>query len=263
MHKYYIGEHDMSDNLDTKKQEVYKYVEAMLGGGMVDVELDPIHYETALNTALTRFRQRSDNSVEESYIFMPTVIDQNSYILPTEVQEVRQIFRRSIGSRSGGGDGGTLFEPFNMAYTNTYLLASSNMGGLATYNAFAGYQELVGRMFGSFIEFAWNRSQKKLTILQRPRAEEELLLYCYNHRPDFELLDDYMAVQWIKDYTLAKCKYMLGEARSKFATIAGPQGGSSLNGDALKAEAQMELDKLETEVSMQISGGQGYGFMIG
>ena len=56
---------------------------------------------------------------------------------------------------------------------------------------------------------------------------------------------------------------MLGEARSKFATIAGPQGGSSLNGDALKAEAQMELDKLETEVSMQISGGQGYGFMIG
>jgi len=72
-----------------------------------------------------------------------------------------------------------------------------------------------------------------------------------------------MAVQWIKDYSLAKCKYMLGEARSKFATIAGPQGGSSLNGDALKAEAQMELDKLETEVAMQISGGQGYGFMIG
>jgi hypothetical protein len=253
----------MSDNLDTKKQEVYKYIELMLGGGMVDIELDPIHYETALKTALTRFRQRSDNSVEESYIFMPTVIDQNSYILPAEVQEVRQIFRRSIGSRTGGGDGGTLFEPFNMAYTNTYLLASSNMGGLATYNMFAGYQELVGRMFGSFIEFTWNRSQKKLTILQRPRAEEELLLYCYNHRPDFELLDDYMAVQWIKDYSLAKCKYMLGEARSKFATIAGPQGGSSLNGDALKAEAQMELDKLETEVSMQISGGQGYGFMIG
>ena len=109
-----------------------------------------------------------------------------------------------------------------MAYTNTYLLASSNMGGLATYNAFAGYQELVGRMFGSFIEFKWNRSNKKLTILQRARAEEELLLECYNYRPDFELLDDYMAVQWIKDYTLAKCKYMLGEARSKFATSCRP-----------------------------------------
>jgi hypothetical protein len=230
---------------------------------MVDVELDPVHYETALTKALTRFRQRSDNSVEESYLFMPTVLDQNTYTLPNEVVEVRQIFRRSIGSRSGGGDGGTLFEPFNMAYTNTYLLASSNLGGLATYDMFSQYQELVGRMFGSFIEFKWNTSTKQLTILQRPRAEENLMLYCYNYRPDTELLNDYIVKQWIKDYTLAACKFMLGEARSKFATIAGPQGGSTLNGDSLKAEAQSEMEKLEQEVSQQVTGGVGYGFTIG
>ena len=253
----------MATNIKTKKQEVFKYVELNLGGGMIDVELDPDHYETALETALSKFRQRSDNSVEESYMFLPTVIDQNDYTLPSEVVEVRKLFRRSIGSRTGGGDGGTLFEPFNLAYTNTYLLASSNMGGLATYNAFAGYQELVGRMFGSFIEFKWNTTTKKLTLLQRPRAEEDILLYVYNYRPDFELLDDYLAKQWIKDYTLAKCKFMLGEARSKFATIAGPQGGSALNGDALKAEAQAELEKLENDVAMQVSGGVGYGFTIG
>ena len=41
---------------------------------------------------------------------------------------------------------------------------------------------------------------------------------------------------------------MLGEARSKFATIAGPQGGSTLNGDALKAEAQADMEKLDAEV---------------
>ena len=253
----------MATNLKTKKQEVFKYVELNLGGGMIDVELDPDHYESALQTALTKFRQKSDNSVEESYMFLPTVIDQNDYTLPSEVIEVRKLFRRSIGSRTGGGGGGTLFEPFNLAYTNTYLLASSNMGGLATYNAFAGYQELVGRMFGSFIEFKWNTSTKKLTLLQRPRAEEEILMYVYNYRPDFELLDDYLAVQWIKDYTLAKCKYMLGEARSKFATIAGPQGGSTMNGDALKTEAQAELEKLESDVMLQVGGGVGYGYTIG
>ena len=247
----------------TQKQEVFDYVEAFLGGGMIDVELDPIHYETALTKAFSKFRQRSDNSVEESYLFMPTVNDQNEYTLPDEVVEVRQLFRRSIGSRSGGGDGGTLFEPFNMAYTNTYLLSSSNMGGLATYGLFSQYQELVGRMFGSFIEFNWNPATKKLTLLQRPRTEESLLLRCYNYRPDSELLNDYLAKQWIKDYTLASCKYMLGEARSKFATIAGPQGGSALNGDALKAEAQAEMEKLEMEVSSQMAGGVGYGFTIG
>ena len=59
--------------LKTQKQEIFDYVYHMLGGGMIDVELDPGHYETALTKALTRFRQRSDNSVEESYFFMPTV----------------------------------------------------------------------------------------------------------------------------------------------------------------------------------------------
>ena len=247
----------------TAKQEVYDYVHTLLGGGMVDVELDPIHYETALKKALTRYRQRTENSVEESYLFMPTVVDQNEYILPNEVVEVRQIFRRSIGSRTGGGDGGSVFEPFNMAYTNTYLLSSSNMGGLATYDMFSQYQELVGRMFGSFIEFKWSSTSKKLTILQRPRAEETLMLYVYNYRPDEELLADYMAIQWIKDYTLATCKYILGEAREKFATIAGPQGGTSLNGSSLKSEAQAEMEKLETEISMAQAGGNGYGFLIG
>ncbi len=249
--------------LATKKQEIYDYVYALLGGGMVDVELDPVHYETALNKALSKFRQRSDNSVEESYLFMPTIEDQNTYVLPENVIEVRRIFRRSIGSRSGGGDGGTLFEPFNMAYTNTYLLSSSNMGGLATYDLFSQYQELVGRMFGSYIEFKWNTTTKELTMLQRPRTKETLLLFAYNYRPDEQLLSDYLASQWIKDYTVATCKFMLGEARSKFAQIAGPQGGSSLNGDALKAEAIAELEKLEMDVSQQVAGGMGYGFTIG
>jgi hypothetical protein len=247
----------------TKKQDVFTYIHTMLGGGMIDVELDPQHYETALSKALSRFRQRSENSIERGYFFMPTIIDQNSYVLPPEIVEVKKIFRRSIGSRTGGGDGGSLYEPFNLAYTNTYLLASSNLGGLATYDMFSQYQELVGRMFGSFIEFNWSRTTHTITILQRPQAEETLLLECYNYRPDEQLLDDYMAKNWIRDYSLALCKMMLGEARSKFATIAGPQGGGQLNGDTLKNEAQQEMEKLEQEIATAIPGGSGYGFIIG
>jgi hypothetical protein len=119
-------------------------------------------------------------------------------------------------------------------------------------------------MFGSFIEFTWNSTTKALTILQRPRTSvEEVLMFCYNFRPDSQLLEDYRAKQWIKDYTLASCKYMLGEAREKFATIAGPQGGTSLNGASLKAEAQAEMEKLEAEAALAIAGGTGYGFVIG
>jgi hypothetical protein len=180
-----------------------------------------------------------------------------------EIQQVRQIFRRSVGSRTGNGTGGTVFEPFNLAYTNTYLLSSTNMGGLLTYELFAGYQELVGKMFGSFVNFHWNPQSRKLTIHQRPRGEEQVMLQVYNVKPDFAIIDDVYAGQWIKDYSLANCKMMLGQAREKFAQIAGPQGGSSLNGAAMKAEAQTEMDKLVDDLMKLVPGGSGYGWIIG
>jgi hypothetical protein len=249
--------------IDQSKQAVYNYCKAMLGDGMIDIELDPIHYETALNRALATFRQRSDNAVEESYAFLTLQPDTNEYILPKEIQQVRQIFRRTIGSRTGSGTGGTAFEPFNLAYTNTYLLSSTNMGGLLTYELFAQYQEMVGKMFGAFINFTWHPQSRKLIIQQRPRAEEEVMLMVYNVKPDFAIIDDTYAGQWIKDYTLANCKMMLGQAREKFAQIAGPQGGSALNGAAMKTEAQSEMDKLVDDLMKLVPGGSGYTWIIG
>ena len=259
------GELKMADPTSTiERNKVFEYVRTMLGDGMVEVELDPKHYEIALNRAIARFRQRSSNSVEESYMFLELIKDQNEYRLPDEVVEVQSIFRRAIGSRSGLGAGGTLFEPFNLAYTNTYLLSGSMMGGLATYEIFAGYQKLVGRMFGSYIEFKWKPTSHVLTILQRPFAEgEQVLLRTHNHRPDFVLLTDIYAQQWLYDYTLATCKMMLGEARSKFGSIAGPGSSITLNGNDLKSAGKEEIEKLEKEIGDMVPGGTPLTFVIG
>ena len=252
----------MSD-IENQRQEVVDYIKNMLGEGMIDVELEPSHYKTAIDRALAKFRQRSQASTEESYGFLTMQQDINEYILAPEVMEVRQCFRRSIGSRTGGGDGGTIFEPFNLAYTNTYLLSSSNMGGLATYYAFASYQKLVGKMFGSEINFTWNPTSRKLTIMQRPRGEEQILLWLYNQRPDFTLFQDPYAGIWLKDYALATCKVILGDAREKFQTIASPQGGTSLNGTALKAEGKAEQEMLELDLINYKDGSKPLTFVIG
>ena len=249
--------------IESTRQPVIDYIKAMLGDGMVDVELDPIHYNTSIDRAFAKYRQKSANSVEESYAFLTLEQDVNEYALSQEVIEVRQCFRRSIGSRTGGGDTGSLFEPFNLAYSNTYLLSTSNMGGLATYYAFASYQKMVGKMFGSEIDFTWNATTKKLTILQRPRGEESILLWLYNYRPDFTLFQDPYVGIWLKDFALATCKIMLGDAREKFATIASPQGGTTLNGTALKADGKAELEVLEQDLINYKVGGSPLTFVIG
>jgi hypothetical protein len=231
------------NEINQYRQDVYDYCKTMLGDQMIDVELDPVHYKTALDRALAVFRQRSDNAVEESYVTLTLEENKNEYILPKEIQQVRQIFRRSVGSRTGNGTGGTVFEPFNLAYSNTYLLSSTNMGGLLTYELFAQYQELIGKMFGSFINFTWNPQSRKLFIHQRPRGEEQVMLQVYNIKPESVILTDTYSGQWIKDYALANCKIMLGQAREKFASIAGPQGGTALNGASIKAEGQADIDR--------------------
>jgi hypothetical protein len=251
-------------NSTLERNKIIEFIKLALGDGMVDIELDPKHYENAIDRALNRYRQRSSNAVEESYMFLELIQDQNEYRLPDEVITVRQVFRRAIGSRSGIGAGGTLFEPFNLAYTNTYMMSGSMMGGLATYDAFAGYQKLVGRMFGSYIEFLWKPTTHILNILQRPFAQgEQILIQCYNYRPDWVLMQDIYAKQWIKDYALATAMFSLGQARSKFGSIAGPQSAITLNGTALLADAKSEFERLDKELDNLVAGGTGYYFITG
>jgi hypothetical protein len=249
--------------IESTRQPIIDFIKTFLGDNLVDIDLEQKDYNMAIDMAFWKYRQKSSNSVEESWAFLTLEQDVNEYTLSKEVIEVRDVFRRSIGSRTGGGDTGSLFEPFNLAYSNTYLLSSSNMGGLATYYAFASYQKLVGKMFGSYIMFGWNPSTKKLTIQQRPRGEETVLLWLYNHKPDFVILEDPYAGPWIKSYELAQAKMILGQARSKFASIPSPQGGTQLNGDSLKQEAQAEIDKLELEILNYQAGEKPLWFVCG
>jgi len=248
--------------VNSAKQEIFDYVKTRLGDGMIEVELDPKHLDNAFVTAVDKFRQRSSNSVEESYGFLELRENQTQYTLPAEVINVSKIYRRTVGGASSS-EGGTAFDPFELAYTNVYLLQTGRIGGLATYDMFAGYQELVARMFGGFINFKWDQPTRRLNIFRRQRHKETVLIEQYNYRPDFILLSDIYAKPWIREYTLAVSKFTLGEARSKFQTIAGPQGGGSLNGDTLKNEGLNEMQKLEQEIGNYAEGGTPLSFTIG
>ena len=252
----------MSNDLDLLKQDIFDYSRLRLGGSMVDVELSPEDYEAAFKRTVEIYRARSQNSQEESYAFLTLELDKQEYILPKEVQMVRQIFRRTIGTSSN--DGGNQFEPFEAGYINTYLLTAGKTGGLLSYELYTQYQELTARMFGGFINYTFNPSTKKLTIVRRPHSSGEIvLLWTFNMKPEIQLLTDYLTLNWIKDYTYSLCKHMLGQAYSKFQSINGPQGGTSLNGETLKTEAQAEMDKMMEDLGKYTDGSQPLSFIIG
>ena len=340
-----------------KRKDIEDYVRFRLGDGMVDVELDPAHYKVAIDRALLRYRQRAQNSEEESYVFLNLMPETQEYILPEDIQTVRQVFRRGIGSVSGTT--ASQFEPFASGYLNTYMLVAGRVGGLTNYELFSQYQELAMVMFGGYMNFTWNPMTKRLVLVRKipetghtyrrpvsvtasgtavgsvitltynepqtavvvggtlnivncpvtgynnsyvvnsvdgnalvftviakatlgsttivgtdlsrtqtysPATDdpaETVLLWVYNRKPDSMLLNDHLTFPWIQDYALAVAKDMLGQAREKFATIAGPQGGTTLNGTALKAEAKVEMDALEEELKRYYDGSQPLTWVIG
>lgn len=50
--------------------------------------------------------------------------------------------------------------------------------------------------------------------------------------------------QWIRKYTLALAKELLGEIRSKYGSVPSPSGDISLDGDTLRTEASGEKESL-------------------
>ena len=353
-----IAANEQIQTLNQLRNDMVDYIRLRLGDQIVDVELDKEHYDLAIKQALTKYRQKAQNAVEESYAFLDLLPEVQEYILPNYIMEVRQIFRRGIGSVTGTT--ASQFEPFASGYLNTYMLVAGRVGGLTNYELFTQYQELAMVMFGGYMNFTWNRVTKKLTIVRKmpdyghtyfslnsltasgtainstitivldqpvtlaagnslyiqncpvlgysgqyvvqtvdgtgttitvlanqslgatsvtgynisatqiwsPEVDglnnsESVLLWIYNYKPDSMLLSDPQVYPWLQEYALAFCKSILGQARGKFSSIAGPQGGSQLNGTQLLQESKEEMDKLEEDLKRYVDGSQPITWVIG
>jgi hypothetical protein len=244
------------------KQDIFDYTALRLGEGIIDLELDPAHYEIAYKNALGTYRQRAQNATEESYTWVELQQNVNEYTLPAEISHVRQVFRRTMGSTNGPYS--SSFDPFSSATLNVYLLNFTYSGGLATYEMYTQYVELAARMFGAYMNYTYEPVTRKLRLIRDPKGDGEVvLLWTYNNKPETTLLQDHQTSQWIREYTYSSAKQIMGEAREKFASISGPQGGTALNGSQLKAEATAEMMQLIEDLKNFTDGSAPLYWVIG
>ena len=242
-------------NLDQLKEALFNNLRLRLGGDIVDLELDPQHYEAAYNYAIKVYRQRAQNATVESYTLMTVIKNVDTYTLPSEFINVRALFRRTVGLETGPSS--TSFDPFSSAILNTYLLNYNYTGGMATYDFYAGYVELAARMFGGYVTYTFNPVTKVLRVVRDFKGTgERILIWADVQRPEIELLQDPGAGVWIGDFILAQLKMIIGEAREKYGSIAGPGGGTTLNGTAMKAEAKEAQEKLIEQLKAYVDYSQ-------
>lgn len=242
-------------SLDELKENLFADLRLRLGEGIIDLELDPAHIESAYRYAIRTYRQRAQNATEESYTLMTLEKNVDTYTLPDEFINVRQVFRRTVGLETGPAS--SSFDPFSSAILNTYLLNYNSAGGLATYDFYAGYIELAARMFGGYVVYTFNPVTKKIRIVRDVKGSgEKILIWADIQKSEEVLLQDPGSGVWIGDWILAVMKGIIGEAREKFGTIAGPGGGTSLNGTAMKAESKAMQEQLLDELKRYVDYSQ-------
>lgn len=245
----------------TQRERLIREIHIMMGGTIQQVELDQDAYNLCLDIALDRYRQRSVNSTEERLAFLDLQRGQQTYYLPDEIIEVREIHRRGVASTQGGG---AYFEPFAASFASQFVMCGTgDAGNLTTYECFAEFQNLVGTMFGQYITFFWNSSTHRLDLQRDIKDQETVLLHVYNYRPEEVLLQDTYARPWLRSRTQAEAMILLGGVRGKYGSFAGPQGGITMNGPALIQQGQQMIEKLDKELSDGTDSYMGFSFVHG
>jgi hypothetical protein len=170
------------------------------------------------------------------------------------------------------------FDPYSVGAQGTLNLMSElgfgQMSPAAQFLMMPLYEDVLRMQAIEFNDhvrksgFSFNIVDNKIEIFPLPTGKLTKMYFEYMSRDEFEhdsiilqagSVSDYsdarydfiqysnindVGKQWIRKYTLALAKELLGAIREKYSSIAIPDGEVSLDGAALRSEAQTEKDML-------------------
>jgi hypothetical protein len=245
-----------------ERADLIRILKTQMGWPSVCIELSEEAFHVAIEDAIQTFRQRADNAYVHRYVLFTLVNGQQVYYLndprnkSDRVVNVLKIHRMtSLGASQ-------ISDP---VYGQLYLPAMYNgMAGqfdLVAMHLFSQQAETFERLFAGNLLFTWDEASRQLMIHRRIQAaQERVVLEVVLERTKQELFTDRWCQQWIQGFALAQLKQTLGYIRTKYSTVSGPNGGLTLNGDALLAEAQSDFQELNRQLLDYEVGNGGINF---
>lgn len=252
-----------SDGSYDERLRLIKVLKHQLGWPSLCVELTEEQFNVAIDNALDEFRRRADNAYMHRHISFSLKGGQSTYYLndprdkTDKIVNVLKIHRiNALGLNAVGSENGLYAQAF---YNQLYQ--GSNVD-LISIHLMAQLSESYEKIFAGNIVFTWDEASRQLMVLRRiSSAEERVILEVVMERTEQELLLDRWAKQWLQGWAQSEALEILGMIRSKYGNLPGPNGGLTLNGDALlsmSVELQTELLRQITDYEVG-NGGLNFG----
>ena len=229
------------------RAELIQYVLRKLGSPVVNIEITPDQLDDAVNDTLDDYLPRAYSGVEERFLLIQLEAGKQEYVLPYDVQAVLDV--HDGPSEIMTSNHSDLFS------LNQFIAADIYRGGvskidLVTYEL---TNELVSTMqilFSKKQTFDFNAISKKLFLFATPPATTGMILHVYRKVEPAEDPDvpgaektNVYDQKWIKRMVVERARYQWGVNLMKYAGSVLPNG-MTLNADAIKATAEVEIEKL-------------------
>lgn len=233
-----------------------KRVKYKLGWPLVKLEITDDQISEQINYALRWFyKHATGTATKRKYLVFWLIPGQQYYTLPAEVIEVTDY---TLDTSITGIN--TLFTLENYLWNYGFLNFFDIQRGqftLLSYHLVLNYIETLRRYVTGKYLFQFNKWTRQLFVQPDPDTTNLAMIEVIT-KVDSDYLYDAL---WVEDYTAARCKYIIGEVRSKYSGATLPGIGATLNGDTMKSEALEEMQRLEERLMKEDA--EGYPVMVG
>ncbi len=229
------------------RQQLRDYILQELGAPVINVELDVVHLDNAINKAINYFIDRHDDGIEEIFIQIPVddFLREDGYIeLDDEIVGIHSI----LDATRSGTTTSTSEQLENLhhlvANSDIFTGKSINMGRMVNYVRSRQSIENIKYFFTPFYDFEYNKVTNRLHFRNDLTNINMLGVIVYRAiDPSYDV--DIFNDEWIKRYATALAHRQWGVILDKYDNMNMP-GAGNINGAAILAEGkELVADALE------------------
>lgn len=222
-----------------------EFIEEMGGGdgGLMKVELSDKQFETALREAKRWFTMKKGLAVFRPVPFIGGV---SEYKMKDDVAQVLDVIFEVPSDVAAFFTLG-FFDiiPYG---PNTLMSTGSGLSNYSGFVQLLQFTEQRKRVFSVDPDWYYDQQNRALRVTARSGSVSSVMLvHCKLSEFQPQQLmdkDEFIFVRYVK----AKCKEIVGRARSKFDALPGANGPVALDGQRLIEEAKEEMTALGVEI---------------
>lgn len=229
----------MKNPIDTK-EKLIKYIRSQLGAPIIEIEVTDEQISEIIDSTVQKYTELAYGTLEATIVVQ--FKGKGEYQLPPNITNIIRVARGNTSNiMNFSANYGQGFVPD--LWSQQFFSASLTGDILPNIIMLSNTQAQLDKYFGDDIYCNFNPYKKVLQIFEPYKG---LGVIHYQYEYDADKVDMIYDQMWIKEYCIAKTKFLWGTIVGKYSQSL--VGGATINYSDLKSEGQSDMERLMEEL---------------